>query len=352
MQSDGGVIFLESGGEWNSGGHCRESTLPLDDTRVRPVPEMNVVLEQVVQQMKIPVTILNITNLSGLRIDGHPSVYGRKAVGLTASSIQDCSHGCLPGLPDTWNELGGLSSTVSVSVPPTCRILSTGQSLFRSFHRDVRVPRGEACRCGRCGVGASLRTSAGQKGERDLLVLLSQKKDKPSRRRRSGAVVRGILGVVAPFVASFLFSFVVGLAGLALGGLSSTASVSVPSTCCILSTGQSLFRSFHSLIELTDLCTIVDSVIALFRVDFSGRGELAEHQKKLAQMLSRLTKIAEEFNVAVYITNQVIADSGDGFITDPKKPAGGHVLAHAATIWLMLRKGKGEQRKPNCSETD
>jgi len=34
----------------------------------------------------------------------------------------------------------------------------------------------------------------------------------------------------------------------------------------------------------------------------------------------------------VYITNQVIADPGGGmFITDPKKPAGGHVSAHAAT---------------------
>uniref|UniRef100_A0A0E0BF92 RecA family profile 1 domain-containing protein n=1 Tax=Oryza glumipatula TaxID=40148 RepID=A0A0E0BF92_9ORYZ len=97
------------------------------------------------------------------------------------------------------------------------------------------------------------------------------------------------------------------------------------------------------------LDNIVDSVIALFRVDFSGRGELAERQQKLAQMLSRLTKIAEEFNVAVYITNQVIADPGGGmFITDPKKPAGGHVLAHAATIRLMLRKGKGEQRNKDC----
>uniref|UniRef100_A0A0E0F9H0 RecA family profile 1 domain-containing protein n=1 Tax=Oryza meridionalis TaxID=40149 RepID=A0A0E0F9H0_9ORYZ len=88
------------------------------------------------------------------------------------------------------------------------------------------------------------------------------------------------------------------------------------------------------------LDNIVDSVIALFRVDFSGRGELAERQQKLAQMLSRLTKIAEDVH-----TNQVIADPGGGmFITDPKKPAGGHVLAHAATIRLMLRKGKGEQR--------
>uniref|UniRef100_A0A0D9VT76 Uncharacterized protein n=1 Tax=Leersia perrieri TaxID=77586 RepID=A0A0D9VT76_9ORYZ len=94
-----------SGGEWNSGGHCRESTLPLNDTRARPEPEINMILEQVAQQMKTPVTILNITNLSGLRIDGHPSVYGKKGVGLTTSSIQDCSHWCLPGVPDTWNEL-------------------------------------------------------------------------------------------------------------------------------------------------------------------------------------------------------------------------------------------------------
>ncbi|KAJ7528024.1 hypothetical protein O6H91_16G080400 [Diphasiastrum complanatum] len=104
---------------------------------------------------------------------------------------------------------------------------------------------------------------------------------------------------------------------------------------------------------------IVDSITALFRVDFTGRGELAERQQKLAQMLSRLIKIAEEFNVAVYMTNQVIADPGGGtFVADPKKPAGGHVLAHASTIRLMLRKGKGDQRickiydSPNLPESE
>ncbi|KAK1296584.1 hypothetical protein QJS10_CPB15g01878 [Acorus calamus] len=112
-------------------------------------------------------------------------------------------------------------------------------------------------------------------------------------------------------------------------------------------------------VYVPDFTTILDSVIALFRVDFSGRGELAERQQKLAQMLSRLIKIAEEFNVAVYMTNQVIADPGGGmFISDPKKPAGGHVLAHASTIRLMLRKGKGEQRvckmfdAPNLPEAE
>ncbi len=31
-------------------------------------------------------------------------------------------------------------------------------------------------------------------------------------------------------------------------------------------------------------------------------------------------------------------------LTEPKKPVGGHVLAHASTTRLQLRKGRGEQR--------
>ena len=57
-------------------------------------------------------------------------------------------------------------------------------------------------------------------------------------------------------------------------------------------------------------------------------------------------QLSEEFNVAVVITNHVISDPSGGavFVSDPKKPVGGHVLAHACTIRLSLRKGKGEQR--------
>ncbi|KAF9093132.1 Meiotic recombination protein dmc1 [Mortierella sp. GBA35] len=91
---------------------------------------------------------------------------------------------------------------------------------------------------------------------------------------------------------------------------------------------------------------VIDSIIALFRTDFSGRGELSERQQKLNQMLSRLVKIAEEFNVAVYLTNQVQSDPGAGltFVADPKKPVGGHIMAHASTTRLYLRKGRGEER--------
>ena len=45
--------------------------------------------------------------------------------------------------------------------------------------------------------------------------------------------------------------------------------------------------------------------MALFRVDYSGRGELADRQQHLAQQLSRLTKLGDEYNVAIVITNQV-----------------------------------------------
>jgi meiotic recombination protein DMC1 len=57
---------------------------------------------------------------------------------------------------------------------------------------------------------------------------------------------------------------------------------------------------------------VIDSIISLFRCDYSGRGELADRQQKLNQMLGRLTKISEEYNVAVFLTNQVSSDPGGG----------------------------------------
>lgn len=49
---------------------------------------------------------------------------------------------------------------------------------------------------------------------------------------------------------------------------------------------------------------IIDSIMALFRVDYAGRGELADRQQKLNVMLNRLNKLSEEFNIAVFLTNQ------------------------------------------------
>ncbi|KAM5586359.1 protein trichome birefringence-like 41 [Rosa sericea] len=58
------------------------------------------VLKNALSKITKPVTLLDITNLSLLRKDGHPSIYG-----LGGRTGMDCSHWCLCGVPDTWNEI-------------------------------------------------------------------------------------------------------------------------------------------------------------------------------------------------------------------------------------------------------
>jgi meiotic recombination protein DMC1 len=57
---------------------------------------------------------------------------------------------------------------------------------------------------------------------------------------------------------------------------------------------------------------IVDSVMALFRTDFTGRGELAERQQRLGQFLAALKRLSETYGVAVVITNQVMSTPEGG----------------------------------------
>jgi DNA repair protein RAD51 len=90
---------------------------------------------------------------------------------------------------------------------------------------------------------------------------------------------------------------------------------------------------------------VVDSATALFRTDYTGRGELSERQMQMAQFLRQLTRLAEEFGVAVFITNQVVANpDGMSFAKDSTKPIGGNIMAHASTTRLRLRKGRGDNR--------
>ncbi|KAI6193049.1 DNA repair protein RAD51-like protein [Aphelenchoides besseyi] len=117
------------------------------------------------------------------------------------------------------------------------------------------------------------------------------------------------------------------------------------------------FNTDHQLTLLTQaaamMCEsryaliIVDSIMANYRSEFVGRGELCARQQHLARFLRSLIKLADEFGVAIVITNQVIAqvDGAAGlFQSDPKKPAGGNILAHTSTTRLYLRKGMKEER--------
>merc|ERR1712151_1415547 len=91
---------------------------------------------------------------------------------------------------------------------------------------------------------------------------------------------------------------------------------------------------------------LIDSIMGIFRVDYSGRGELAERQQNLGRVMNKLQKMSEEFNVGIVLTNQVMSDPGGGcaFMPSHPKPVGGHILAHFSTTRIFLRKGRGEQR--------
>ncbi|KAI3831404.1 hypothetical protein MKW92_034461 [Papaver armeniacum] len=84
--------------KWNTGGKCNLETEPITSKEkyINPDQSQLTILEDTLRKMKTPVIYMNVSKLTYYRSDGHPSLI---------AAIQDCSHWCLPGVPDTWNEL-------------------------------------------------------------------------------------------------------------------------------------------------------------------------------------------------------------------------------------------------------
>ncbi|KAM1341543.1 hypothetical protein PS1_005900 [Malus domestica] len=104
--------------EWNGGAtptttkNCYGETAPMKVSGVTypgsTYPDQMRVMDSVIRGMRNPPSLLDITMLSELRKDGHPSIYsGDLSPQQRANPDRsaDCSHWCLPGLPDTWNQL-------------------------------------------------------------------------------------------------------------------------------------------------------------------------------------------------------------------------------------------------------
>ncbi len=109
--------------------------------------------------------------------------------------------------------------------------------------------------------------------------------------------------------------------------------------------------------ELPIRLVIVDSLTAHFRAEFIGRGTLADRQQKINKHMHALMKVADKYNVAIYVTNQVMAKP-DTFFGDPTEAIGGHIVAHNSTYRLYLRRGKKGSRvakmvdSPNMPEAE
>lgn len=86
-------------GEWNTGGSCENTTPLARGSEVKQEESSDQVIASAVRGTMV--NLLDVTALSQLRDEGHISRYSVKA----SSGIQDCLHWCLPGIPDTWNEI-------------------------------------------------------------------------------------------------------------------------------------------------------------------------------------------------------------------------------------------------------
>jgi len=102
---------------------------------------------------------------------------------------------------------------------------------------------------------------------------------------------------------------------------------------------------------------VIDSLTAHFRAEYAGRGQLADRQQKLNRYLHNLMRMAEQYNLAIYVTNQVMANPAMMF-GDPTTAVGGNIVGHASTYRLYLRRGKKDSRvakmidSPNLPENE
>ncbi|KAL5793642.1 hypothetical protein ACOSP7_002236 [Xanthoceras sorbifolium] len=128
------VFFRSISPEHKGKQMCHNKTQPMlmdaPSTVTFPI-QMIQVVERTIGGMKTPIKFLNITKLSHYRIDAHPSIYAKKQkLLLREQQTQqqfngDCSHWCLPGVPDTWNRLLYASMVLNNS-----RDISTSSNLF------------------------------------------------------------------------------------------------------------------------------------------------------------------------------------------------------------------------------
>jgi DNA repair protein RadA len=122
-------------------------------------------------------------------------------------------------------------------------------------------------------------------------------------------------------------------------GLDSEEIMKKVFVCKLVNSAQleALIRSLGKYIEeYKAKLVIVDSIISLHRAEYTGRETLAERQQRLNVILHKLIRLAEIYNIAVVLTNQVQVSPDGG--SDSLRAAGGNIMGHACTYRIFLRK--------------
>ncbi|KAG6432557.1 hypothetical protein SASPL_104137 [Salvia splendens] len=86
---------------WSSGSrqNCKVTKLPTFKAKGKQRSSVSDAIIKAMNNVSVPVKLLHVTQMGASRSDAHVGSWSDNP------SVPDCSHWCLPGLPDVWNEL-------------------------------------------------------------------------------------------------------------------------------------------------------------------------------------------------------------------------------------------------------
>ncbi len=89
---------------------------------------------------------------------------------------------------------------------------------------------------------------------------------------------------------------------------------------------------------------VVDSFASHFRSEFIGKDRLVERQQKIMQIAEKLILLAVKHDIAIIVTNQIIANVEEFLFGSPEEPALGFAWAHRPQQRIFMRKSRGSSR--------
>lgn len=103
VDTDRTRVFFRTfeGSHWSGqNGHtCKVTQEPMSRSKSEYRSHYSDIIRKVVNNMSVPVTTMYVTPMGSYRSDAHVGTWSDNP------AVPDCSHWCLPGVPDVWNEI-------------------------------------------------------------------------------------------------------------------------------------------------------------------------------------------------------------------------------------------------------
>jgi DNA repair protein RadA len=106
-----------------------------------------------------------------------------------------------------------------------------------------------------------------------------------------------------------------------------------------------LIKNAQDIIEKRNVkLFVIDSIASHFRAEYTGDNMLVKRQQVVMSLAETLKKLVEQYELAIVVTNQVIATIDESLFDQSPHPALGFAWAHRPHQRILLRKGRGTAR--------